>query len=110
MKTILDEGAGHRRLLLLLTFFSLALYIDTLSYDFVWDDDGLIVNNQYTKYPRSIPTLFGGCPRQFGKRLSCRKAVRGGLRLLEKGRPAQPERFYSPSEPCRSIQKTGLVW
>lgn len=35
MKTILDEGAGRRRLLLLLTLFSLALYIDTLSCDSV---------------------------------------------------------------------------
>lgn len=58
MKAISGEGAGRRRLLFLATLFSLALYIDSLSYDFVWDDDVLIVNNQYTKYFRYLPAFF----------------------------------------------------
>ncbi len=58
MKTLWPDEPRRWRRVLLLILFTFALFIDSLAYDFVWDDHVLIVSNQYTKYFRYLPSFF----------------------------------------------------
>ena len=52
-----DPGA-ERRVELLLVLLAATLYIPTLSYDFVWDDFLMVVQNQYFKHIQYIRLYF----------------------------------------------------
>ncbi len=48
----------HVALLLLLAVVSVALFSNTFSNDFLWDDEDLIVNNTHLRTLRNIPAFF----------------------------------------------------
>ncbi|MDD5680029.1 MAG: hypothetical protein PHI59_02180 [Candidatus Omnitrophica bacterium] len=47
-----------KRIFLLLALITLAVYFNSLSNDFVWDDHFLIENNDFIKDLRYIPRIF----------------------------------------------------
>ncbi len=52
------RGPRAGRAALLVGLLAAAVFLDTLRYDFVWDNAVLIVENHYIKYARHVPDFF----------------------------------------------------